>query len=332
LSLRRAASVAAALIVFTLLACSGRFGPKRQPPRPHLDPPVRPMSDVSELFDLGAEGEAKYRGQVVAVIGKVNINATKRAPAGGTSTVVLENDEGGPPYAIATIGEDSNELLFGPPNQWRPITSVGLHGIYRERDARGTIILDRAQATQVSPWSPRPKKDGGGKDLAGKDLGPKDLAMKDLVKKDGENKDLVKKDREKKDLARKDLARKDGEKKKPEPPLIVSPKKLAQDLADDINKNYPRYFGKTLQIEGVVHQRAENKGAIVRIDFQAKIKDPKSGKPDDWIVFCGLKTPVPPTETLAGDLAVGKTVTIRGKLSGGGNGQATLYGCEIVRE
>src|SRR5262249_18322414 len=150
---------AAVLVILSVLACSGRVGPgPKPPPRPHLDPPVRPMSDVSELFDLGAEGEAKYKGQVVAVIGKVNVDATKRAPAGGTSTVVLENDEGGPPYAIATIGEDSNELLFGPPNQWRPITSVGLHGIYRERDARGTIILDRAQATQVSPWSPRPKK------------------------------------------------------------------------------------------------------------------------------------------------------------------------------
>src|SRR5439155_7305334 len=113
LSLRCATAFAAVLIVFTLLACSGRIGPGPQPPpRPRLDPPVRPMSDVSELFDLGAEGEAKYKGQVVAVIGKVNVDATRRAPAGGTSTVVLENDGGGPPYAIATIGEDSNELLF----------------------------------------------------------------------------------------------------------------------------------------------------------------------------------------------------------------------------
>ena len=34
----------------------------------------------------------------------------------------------------------------------------------------------------------------------------------------------------------------------------------------------------------------------------------------------------------AADLAVGKTVTIRGKLTAGGNGQATLYQCEIVRD
>jgi hypothetical protein len=119
--------------------------------------------------------------------------------------------------------------------------------------------------------------------------------------------------------------------KAPKGPVVVSPEKLGQDLTDDITKNYPRYFGSVLQIKGVVHKRTEDKGAIVRVDFQVPIKL-KDGKADDFVVFCGLKSPVKLKDPAAADLAEGKTVTIRGKLSAGGNGQATLHDCEVVRE
>jgi hypothetical protein len=119
--------------------------------------------------------------------------------------------------------------------------------------------------------------------------------------------------------------------KAPKGPVVVSPEKLGQDLTEDIMKNYFRYFGKDLQIKGVINKRTEDKGAIVRIDFQAPVKL-KDGKADDFVVFCGLKSSVPLKDPAAADLAVGKTVTIRGKLSAGGNGQATLHDCEVVRE
>lgn len=320
-SVRCAVAFAAFLFVLLLLACGGRFGPVGPAPRPQNTPMLPPpvvMVSAAELFGMGAEGEAKYRGKVVSIYGKVNVDALGRVPAGGTRGATVESEDGGPPYAIARIDEDSNELLFGPSNEWRPITSVGFHGIYRERDERGTILLESARAMSVTKWAPSilPR--------------PKDLAKKDGMPKDGVAKDGTKKDRTKKDRTKTD-----GE-KKPEPPLLITAEKLTQDLADDAAKGstkvYFNYRARPLQITGVVHNRAESKGAIVRIDFQAKIKDPRSGKPDEWIVFCGLKTPVQFADKAAADLATGKTVTIRGMLSAGGNGQATLHDCEIVRE
>jgi hypothetical protein len=269
--------------------------------RPHLDPPALKMTPANLLFEMGADGEEQYKGKVVAIFGKVNVDAMKAAPSGGTTTAILAKDDGGPPYAIATLGEESNELLFGPSNLWHPITSVGFHGIYRERDARGTIVLDKAQVMFVGRPGPTPPST------------PKtEIAKKDLPKKERDKKDLGKKD----------------EGKKSEPPIVIAPEKLAQELADDIVKNYPRYYNKTLQIRGVIHKRSESKGSIARVDFQAKIKDPKTGKADEWIIFCGLKPPIRSSDALA----EGKTVTIRGKLSAAGNGQATLLDCEIVRE
>src|SRR5262245_49153744 len=64
------------------------------------------------LFDMGQEGEAKYKGKVVRITGKVDIQGTKRPAPGGTTPVVLEGDSGEPPYAIATVSEDSVPLLF----------------------------------------------------------------------------------------------------------------------------------------------------------------------------------------------------------------------------
>lgn len=274
--------------------------PPKAPARPHLDPPALEMTTAARLFDMGAAGEEKYRGKVVAIYGKVNVDAMQPAPAGGTTAAVVEGEGGGPPYAVATLGEESNELLFGTANQWRPVTSVGFHGIYRGRDRRGTVVLDSAQVMFVGRPGPIPPS------------GPKT--------------EVAKKDRPKKDRGKAD----GGETH--EPPVAVTAEKLAQDLADDIMKNYPRYYGKPLQVKGVVHKRAEDKGAVVRLEFRAPVKDPKTGKADEWAVFCGLKTPVRTGDEAAAALAVGKTVTVRGQLSAGGNGQATLLDCEVVRE
>jgi len=304
------AAFSIALVSLTVLACSGRVAPAPQPPpqpqpqaqenpqpQPQQKPKPAPLEPVAlslteavDVFDMGKQGEDKYKGKVVAITGKVNVDVTKPAPAGGSSTVTILGGEGEPPYAIATIGEDSNELLFSS-KQWRPFADVAFRGVYRGRDERGTILLDPAQVTSLTGWhqSNRPRR--------------KDFPTVTHKKPD----------------------------KKPGPPVVVSAERLAQELTDDVVANYPKYFGKTLEIQGVIHKRTEDKGAIVRIDFQPAVTD-KNGKPGDFTVFCGLKTPVALKDEAAAGLAVGKKVTIRGGLVAAGNGQATLTGCEIVRD
>jgi hypothetical protein len=330
LFLRFATVAFAFLVVLSLPACLNRsrstsssvaWFPQAQnppkPPRPELPLPDNDMTGASNLFKLGREGEERYKGKVVAIYGKVNVDAMHPAAPGGTTTALIENEEGGPPYAQITLGEYSNELLFGEHNLWHPITSVGFNGFYMGRDERGTILLDRAVVTFVgrpnpdTPASPSPKNEVARKDP------PKD--RRDPV------------DGGRKDGGRKDGGAKDGG-KKPEAPIVITPDRLAQELVNDIVKNYPRYYGKPLQLTGVVHKRVEDKGEIVHIDFLAKVKDPKSGKADEWTVFCGLKPHVKTSDPAAAALAEGKTVTIRGQLSAGGNGQATLFECEVVRE
>jgi hypothetical protein len=275
------------------------------------------MTGAGNLFKMGRQGEEKYKGKVVAIYGKVNVDAMHPAPPGGTTTALVENEEVGPPYAQVTLGEYSNELLFGPHNLWHPITSVGFNGYYRGRDERGTIILDNAIVTFVGRPNPVPTISPSPKDEVARKDPPEDgRGKREGGRKGGGRKDVGAKD--------------DGQ--KPEAPIVTTPEKLAQELVDDIVKNYPRYYGKPLQLKGVVHKRVEDQGEIFRIYFLAKVKDPKTGKADEWTVFCGLKPHLKAADPAAAALAEGKTVTIRGRLTAGGNGQATLYECEVVRE
>jgi hypothetical protein len=269
--------------------------PFRQPSTHKLGKPEATFFDVAELFNMGAEGEAKYQGKVIDVYGRVDVESTKPAPQGGTTVVSLEGGKGGKVHAVATVDEASSIMLSK--SHWKPEARASIHGIYRGRDQNGAILLDQARVMGLQSWSGLVK-----------------------VQPDDKRKDSDKRKTDK------------DKDKKPADTVVVSPETLAQELTDDIVKNYPRYYkADALQIKGVIHKRAEDKGMIVRIDFQVPVRL-KGDKKDDFVIFCGLKDRVSLKGKEAADLAVGKTVTIRGKLTAGGNGQATLYQCEIVRD
>jgi hypothetical protein len=119
------------------------------------------------------------------------------------------------------------------------------------------------------------------------------------------------------------------EKKEGKTPVVVTAEKLAQDLTDDVVKNYPRDDGKPLQITGTVSKRTDTKTEVTHVQFQPKVKD-KEGKETDLTVFCSLKPPVSFKGKAAENLAVGKKMTIRGNLAAAGNGQATRLDCVVV--
>jgi hypothetical protein len=162
----------ALLTLLWLPACSGTVGTKPQtppPPTPNSQPaPIQPAPvhrpaatgsialPAATLFDMGQEGEKKYKGKVVYITGKVSMKATKRTTPGGTTTVVMEGDTGEPPYALATVGEDSVPLLFeGKPGwDWDP-SLIAVEGVYRERDGRGTIVVDNAKVVSRAEWFPQ---------------------------------------------------------------------------------------------------------------------------------------------------------------------------------
>jgi hypothetical protein len=233
---------------------------------------------------MGPEGETKYKGKVVHIRGKVDIQATKRPAPGGTTNVVMEGDAGEPPHAIVTIGQDSEQLLFG--SRWQP-AQVSVLGVYRGRDPRGTILVDEAVVVSLTSWLGH--------------FGPRRKAPKQ-------------------------------EPKKPAGPIVITAERLSQELYDDINAAYRRYGLTPLEVEGTIAKQSVNKGAIVMVQFQPPIKDRKTGKPVEWVVFCALRPPVPVGAPGAADLAVGKKVKLRGTMVAAGNGQATLSSCDIVRE
>ncbi len=235
---------------------------------------------------MGEEGEAKYKGKVVQLKGKVDVQGTKRPAPGGTTAVVMQGEAGDPPYAIATIGQDSEELLLG--SRWQP-AQVTVQGTYRERDARGTILLDNAKVLSLTSWMPA-------------------------------------------FATRRKPPTKPPEKapKKPPAPIAISAEKLAQELHDDLTPAYKRYGLVPLQVQGVVHKQAKSKTVINLVQFKPAIKDRKTGKPVEFIVFCGLRPFVPIREKAGADLAVGKKVTLRGTVIAAGNGQVTLTDCQLV--
>jgi tRNA_anti-like len=293
---RSAGAIAAVLLALLMLACSGRVKPPQNNPQPQPQPqppvtpkadplkePVARFSDVGELFDLGEEGEAQYKGKVVSVSGKVNLDKTKKPAAGETSTVVLEGDAGGPPHALATVKEDSAPLLSV--TRYGSVPSVHFHAVYRGRDERGTILLEPAKVMSVTRWFDWPRK------------------------------------------------KKDGNKTKPEPkkpaaPLAVSAEKMAQDFMENPGNAYRHYGAQPVKVTGVVAKRQEDKGAVVRVDFTVPSKDKKT----DWTLIMIPRKPIPVGDKAASDLAVGKTVTLRGNVIATGIGATTITECGIVRE
>src|SRR4051812_30716843 len=239
------AAVAAAVLATFVLACSGKITqgpPPKQPqpqpqPQPNQPPKVDPFADPVimvkgvELFDQGKAGEDKYKGQVVRLTGRINLAGTKPAAAGGTTTVTLEGDEGDPPYAVGTVGERSNGLIGV--RTYGDVVWGSLVGVYKGRDERGTILLDPANLQSVTTWFDWLRER--------KDKSPKDKNQKPVEKKDD------------KTLA-KDKNEKPIEKKKEEDkgPVRITAEKLAQEITDDVIKNYPRYYGKPLQITGTL--------------------------------------------------------------------------------
>jgi hypothetical protein len=126
------------------------------------------------------------------------------------------------------------------------------------------------------------------------------------------------------------------------PPVVTDPKKLAQDLYDDDKKGnaFRGYVGKNLEIEGVITTRSradgfpikDEKVPIGEIDFVVPVTD-KAGKAQDYHVHSRFKDPIPPEDPRYAGLAVGKKVTTRGHLTGGGGVQsphATLNDCVLV--
>jgi hypothetical protein len=160
---RLAAALAGVLVLVLFVACGVRVNvppppapssaPQPQPPTPtpprHPEPVVR--LKAYELFDMGQDGENKYKGQVVGISGLVDVNNTKRPGPGGTSTLIVQGKPDEPPYAIATFGHDSEALLFA--GTFQP-PSVSLHGIYRGRDERGTVLLDNARVVSLTHHMP----------------------------------------------------------------------------------------------------------------------------------------------------------------------------------
>jgi hypothetical protein len=275
--------------------------------QPHLLQPKRPEPVVRlkafELFDMGKDGEEKYKGKVVHISGLVDVNSTKRPGPGGTSTLVVKAKPGEPPYAIATFGHDSETLLFG--SRYQP-PSVSLQATYRGRDERGTVLLDDAKVvslTQHYPWF---------------DFRP-DNPRKPRTTPPPEKKNTPK-----------PQTTPPSEKKKT--PVAVTAQQLAQGLQDDLNATYGRYYGVPLQIEGVVAKQLQDKGAITMLQFDPPVTDKKTNKPVEFAVFCGLRRRVRVKSPAAVELAVGKRVTLVGQLSAAGNDQATLTSCVLQKQ
>jgi hypothetical protein len=105
----------------------------------------------------------------------------------------------------------------------------------------------------------------------------------------------------------------------PGPPVVVPPEKLAEELEQD-PEAFTRWNKKLLQVEGVVHEHthpsnlAPGDRRIHGVVFRVAVTD-KGGAKVERRIYCDLENPVPRDDPRAAKLAVGKTVTVRGKLT-----------------
>jgi hypothetical protein len=97
---------------------------------------------------------------------------------------------------------------------------------------------------------------------------------------------------------------------------VVSPEDLANDLNENQQVAYNRYFGKPLKIDGGVVSKQEKNpdGSISAVVFEVQVKDKKTGAMKPFLITCKLGSPIAPGGLAADLYATGKTVTVRGKL------------------
>jgi hypothetical protein len=118
------------------------------------------------------------------------------------------------------------------------------------------------------------------------------------------------------------LVKVDAPSRKPEQPEkpsdqagVLKAEEFGKDLYEGERAAYERYLRKDLQVQGVVHQQTAGAGggSVAEVAFQLEVKDKRTGVMKPFLIQCKFATPVP-TGDRAADLAVGKTITVRGKL------------------
>jgi hypothetical protein len=98
-------------------------------------------------------------------------------------------------------------------------------------------------------------------------------------------------------------------------PQLIKADDFGKTLYEGQQAAFREYARKPLIIEGVVHQQTPGPGgAVAEVVFQTEVKDKKTGTMQPFLILCKFATPLPGGDKAA-DLAVGKTVTVRGKLS-----------------
>jgi hypothetical protein len=116
----------------------------------------------------------------------------------------------------------------------------------------------------------------------------------------------------------------------------IAPRDLAQVLFDNEKGTFERYINCALQLEGVVREQSKGPdgSTITEVVFRELVTDKKIKDAKEYRIWCRLSKPVPVASRVATGLAVGKTVTVRGHLTGSGGDwdpQATLNDCTVVR-
>jgi predicted Zn finger-like uncharacterized protein len=115
-------------------------------------------------------------------------------------------------------------------------------------------------------------------------------------------------------------------------PMVVKAEDLARELNEGKQTAYARYARQPLQVEGVVHQQTGGAGgSIAEVAFRAEVKDDKTGTMKPFLIQCKFGPPLPAGDKVA-ELAAGKTITIRGKLTSASyvDRRATLDNCVLV--
>jgi predicted Zn finger-like uncharacterized protein len=129
---------------------------------------------------------------------------------------------------------------------------------------------------------------------------------------------------------------KPAEPKPAEPKVVtISARQLGQELFDESSKAFERYAPSLLQVVGVVRKQSNGPdGSITEVVFLEPVTDRKSSAAKEYTIWCRFGTPLAPGGKAAEQAAVGKTVTVRGRMTGAGVGpqdpQATLNECVLV--
>ncbi len=111
-----------------------------------------------------------------------------------------------------------------------------------------------------------------------------------------------------------------------EQPRFASAQQFADAMVDHMDAAFGQYVKQPLQLTGAATKVNLNAdGLVEEVWFQPQVDDLKLGVKKPFAINCRLSKPVP----VAG-LRVGATVTVRGRLTGGSLGSATLNECVII--